>query len=106
MTGHLVTCYSALAPSDSKDFALVVILVRLVLGAGEIAHGDKLLQGRATSRNVLSLCYSYVLSIFFRFLVLYFFQDAMEYKNSSDCKGSLPFPSFFFHSGSILPQIT
>lgn len=61
-------------PSDSKDFALVVIFIRLVLGAGEIAHSDKLLQGRATSRHVLSLCYRYILPIILRFLVLYFFR--------------------------------
>lgn len=86
---------------------MVVIFIRLVLAAGEIAHSDKFLQGRATSRHVLSLRYSYIFSIFFRFLVLYFFQDAVEYKKSSDCKCSLAlFPPFFFHSDSILPQIT
>lgn len=75
----------------------MVIFIRLVLGAGEIAHSDKLLQGRATSRHVLSLCYSYILSVFFRFLDVFFFQDAMEYKNSPDCKCSLlPFPPPFF----------
>lgn len=61
-------------PSDSKDSALLVIFIRLVLGAGEITHSDKLLQGRATSRHVLSLCYSYVVSVFFRFLVVFFFR--------------------------------
>lgn len=76
MTGHLVTCYSALPPSDSKDSALVVIFIRLVLGAGEITRSDKLLQGRATSRHVLSLCY--IVSVFFRFLVVFFFSGYYE----------------------------
>lgn len=70
----------------------------------EIAHSDKLLQGRPSCKRVLSLWYSYIFSIFFRFLVLDFFHDAMEYKRSSNYKCSLPFPPPpFFHPGSMAP---